>query len=212
MKFKNIFPLYSIMKVLNQISKGGKMLKPLLRSKVLLYFLSIVSILNILFFGYLKDYQSVFAFIIIALLMSFFSKNMIIILFVAIALSNLIKFALHKRFEGLENMEEEDKKKENMEDMDEDMLDTPEFDKKLSDSLDRVSDKEISKMEKEEEKELDQAKKEEKQALYNDLKNDMVEFEELQRNIMNNMKEIDPLLTKAETFVEKFEGYKKKLN
>ena len=67
-------------------------------------------------------------------------------------------------------------------------------------------------MEKEEEKELDEAKKEEKQALYNDLKNDMVEFEELQRNIMNNMKEIDPLLTKAETFVEKFEGYKKKLN
>ena len=200
------------MKVLNQISKGGKMLKPLLRSKVLLYFLSIVSILNILFFGYLKDYQSVFTFIIIALLMSFFSKNMIIILFVAIALSNLIKFALHKLFEGLENMEEEDKKKENMEDMDEDMLDTPEFDKKLSDSLDRVSDKEISKMEKEEEKELDDAKKEEKQALYNDLKNDMVEFEELQRNIMNNMKEIDPLLTKAETFVEKFEGYKKKLN
>ena len=200
------------MKVLNQISKRGKMLKPLLRSKVLLYFLSIISILNILFFGYLKDYQSVFTFIIIALLMSFFSKNMIIILFVAIALSNLIKFALHKRFEGLENMEEEDKKKENMEDMDEDMLDTPEFDKKLSDSLDRVSDKEISKMEKEEEKELDDAKKEEKQALYNDLKNDMVEFEELQRNIMNNMKEIDPLLTKAETFVEKFEGYKKKLN
>ena len=200
------------MKVLNQISKGGKMLKPLLRSKVLLYFLSIVSILNILFFGYLKDYQSVFAFIIIALLMSFFSKNMIIILFVAIALSNLIKFALHKRFEGLENMEEEDKKKENMEDMDEDVLDTPEFDKKLTDSLDRVSDKEISKLEEEEEKELDEAKKEEKQALYNDLKNDMVEFEELQRNIMNNMKEIDPLLTKAETFVEKFEGYKKKLN
>ena len=32
--------------------------------------------------------------------------------------------------------------------------------------------------------------KEEKKALYNDLKNDMVEFEELQRNIMNNMKEI----------------------
>jgi hypothetical protein len=185
------------MKVLNQISKGGKMLKPLLRSKVLLYFLSIVSILNILFFGYLKDYQSVFAFIIIALLMSFFSKNMIIILFVAIALSNLIKFALHKRFEGLENMEEdkenmEEDKKKNMEDMDEDELGV-EFDEN-------------------EKEELDEAKKEEKKALYNDLKNDMVEFEELQRNIMNNMKEIDPLLTKAETFVEKFEGYKKKLN
>jgi len=196
------------MKVLNKISKGGKMLKPLLRSKVLLYFLSILSILNILFFGYIKDYQSVFAFIIIALLMSFFSKNMIVILFVAIALSNLIKFALHRRYEGLDNM----KKKENMEDMEEqqDITEEEALDD-LEASFKDVIDEDAKKIEKQQEKEAADAEVEEKKALYNDLKNDMVEFEELQRNIMNNMKEIDPLLTKAETFVEKFEGYKKKL-
>lgn len=196
------------MKVLNKISKGGKMLKPLLRSKVLLYFLSILSILNILFFGYIKDYQSVFAFIIIALLMSFFSKNMIVILFVAIALSNLIKFALHRRYEGLDNM----KKKENMEDMEgeQDITEEEDLDD-LEASFKDVIDEDAKKIEKQQEKEAADAEVEEKKALYNDLKNDMVEFEELQRNIMNNMKEIDPLLTKAETFVEKFEGYKKKL-
>tara|TARA_B100000282_G_C31675073_1_gene464018 strand:+ start:328 stop:921 length:594 start_codon:yes stop_codon:yes gene_type:complete len=196
------------MKVLNKISKGGKMLKPLLRSKVLLYFLSILSILNILFFGYIKDYQSVFAFIIIALLMSFFSKNMIVILFIAIALSNLIKFALHRRYEGLDNM----KKKENMEDMEEqqDITEEEALDD-LEASFKDVIDEDAKKIEKQQEKEAADAEVEEKKALYNDLKNDMVEFEELQRNIMNNMKEIDPLLTKAETFVEKFEGYKKKL-
>lgn len=196
------------MKVLNKISKGGKMLKPLLRSKVLLYFLSILSILNILFFGYIKDYQSVFAFIIIALLMSFFSKNMIVILFVAIALSNLIKFALHRRYEGLDNM----KKKENMEDMEgeQDITEEEALDD-LEASFKDVIDEDAKKIEKQQEKEAEDAEVEEKKALYNDLKNDMVEFEELQRNIMNNMKEIDPLLTKAETFVEKFEGYKKKL-
>tara|TARA_Y100000992_G_C21271839_1_gene497370 strand:- start:2771 stop:3364 length:594 start_codon:yes stop_codon:yes gene_type:complete len=197
------------MKVLNKISKGGKMLKPLLRSKVLLYFLSILSILNILFFGYIKDYQSVFAFIIIALLMSFFSKNMIIILFVAIALSNLIKFALHRRYEGLDNMK---KKKENMEDMKEEEDKTEEDLDDLEASFEDVVDEDANKIEKQQEEEAEAAEAEEKKTLYNDLKNDMVEFEELQRNIMNNMKEIDPLLTKAETFVEKFEGYKKKLN
>ena len=140
--------------------------------------------------------------------MSFFSKNMIVILFVAIALSNLIKFALHRRYEGLDNM----KKKENMEDMEEqqDITEEEALDD-LEASFKDVIDEDAKKIEKQQEKEAADAEVEEKKALYNDLKNDMVEFEELQRNIMNNMKEIDPLLTKAETFVEKFEGYKKKL-
>ena len=79
-------------------------------------------------------------------------------------------------------------------------------------TLNKIADEEIQEAKDEEKVAIDKAKQEEKQALYTDLKNDMIEFEELQKNIMNNMKEIDPLLTKAENFVEKFEGYKKKLN
>ena len=56
---------------------SGKVFKNIIQSKVLLYFLSLVSILNVLFFGYIKDFQSVFTFLIVGLLMSFFSNNMI---------------------------------------------------------------------------------------------------------------------------------------
>lgn len=149
------------------------------------------------------------AFIIIALLMSFFSKNMIIILFVAIVLTNLIKFALHKSLynEGMENMDEEEDE-ELKESMDHEGETNEE---KLEDSLEKVLDEDLEEIQKDDDMRAEEVKKQEKEQIYSDLKNDMVEFEELQRSIMNNMKEIDPLLTKAETFVEKFEGYKKKL-
>ena len=190
------------MKLLNKLSKSGsKLFKNAIQSKVLLYFLAVVSILNVLFFGYLKDYASVFSFIIIALLMSFFSKNMIVILLVAIVLSNLIKFTIKVSYEGLENMEDE-----------KDEEDDNDIEGTIEKTLNRIADEEIQEQKNEEQVAIDKAKEEEKQALYSDLKNDMIEFEELQKNIMSNMKEIDPLLTKAENFVEKFEGYKKKLN
>lgn len=189
------------MKLLNKISKtGSKLFKNAIQSKVLLYFLAVISILNILFFGYLRDYASVFSFIIIALLMSFFSKNMIVIFLVAIVLSNLIKFTIKVSYEGLENME------------DEKIEEDPDLEKTIEETIKKVADDEIEEQNEQEKVAIDKAKEEEKQALYTDLKNDMIEFEELQKNIMNNMKEIDPLLTKAENFVEKFEGYKKKMN
>tara|TARA_B100000902_G_C26879086_1_gene701667 strand:- start:350 stop:658 length:309 start_codon:yes stop_codon:yes gene_type:complete len=52
----------------------------------------------------------------------------------------------------------------------------------------------------------DQIKK--KQETYEKLKSDFTEFQSIQENILKNMKEIDPLLTKAENFIEKFEQYK----
>ena len=61
-------------------------------------------------------------------------------------------------------------------------------------------------------KESDDLDQQQKMEMYKELKKDMIEFEGLQKSIMNNMKEIDPLLTRAENFVEKFEGYKAKLD
>ena len=126
---------------------------------------------------------------------------MIVILLVAIVLSNLIKFTIKVSYEGLENMEDE-----------KDEEDDTDIEGTIEKTLNRIADEEIQEQKDEEQVAIDKAKEEEKQALYSDLKNDMIEFEELQKNIMSNMKEIDPLLTKAENFVEKFEGYKKKLN
>ena len=49
-----------------------------------------------------------------------------------------------------------------------------------------------------------------KKQTYDELKSDFTEFQSIQKDILNNMKEIDPLLAKAETFINKFEQYKKK--
>ena len=119
---------------------------------------------------------------------------MIIILLVAIVLSNLIKFTIKVSHEGLENMEDEKDEK-----------DDTDIEGTIEKTLNKIADEEIQEAKDEEQVAIDKAKQEEKQALYTDLKNDMIEFEELQKNIMNNMKEIDPLLTKAENFVEKFD-------
>jgi len=141
-------------KLSTKMVKGGKIFKNVIQSKVLLYFLSLLSIMNILFFGYVKDYQSVFVFIIIALLMSFFSKNMIIILLVALAFANLIKYVLHKKmfYEGLETMEDEGVELDNDENIDD-------IEKVLADAAEgEVND--------EDEEQVETAKKEEKKELY----------------------------------------------
>lgn len=190
---------------------SGKVFKNIIQSKVLLYFLSLVSILNVLFFGYIKDFQSVFTFLIVGLLMSFFSNNMIVILLTAIVFTNLIKFTLkiQPSNEGMDNMKKKKKVKENMETEEEDDSvvvsgdDKKELEKLLEDSTN---------LEEEVEENKDDLDQQQKMEMYKELKKDMIEFEGLQKSIMNNMKEIDPLLTRAETFVEKFEGYKAKLD
>ena len=191
---------------------SGKVFKNIIQSKVLLYFLSLVSILNVLFFGYIKDFQSVFTFLIVGLLMSFFSNNMIVILLTAIVFTNLIKFTLkiQPSNEGMDNMKKKKKKvKENMETEEEDdsVVVSGEDKKQLDKMFDDADD-----LEEEVEENKDDLDQQQKMEMYKELKKDMIEFEGLQKSIMNNMKEIDPLLTRAETFVEKFEGYKAKLD
>jgi len=51
-------------------------------------------------------------------------------------------------------------------------------------------------------------KKEEKVEL-SELKEEYKDFQGIQEKIINNMKEINPLLDKAESFIQKFESYKK---
>jgi hypothetical protein len=66
----------------------------LLHSKILLYVLVFVSIVNI--FTYVSTNNQTYAgfMILIGFLASFFSKNMIVIMFTAIAITNLIRFGM----------------------------------------------------------------------------------------------------------------------
>jgi hypothetical protein len=93
--------------------------QPILQSRLVLYLLFFFSVVTL--FGFALNGEFLFAiiFIIVGFLTSFFSKNMIVILFLALAVTNIIIQGLrgeHQQ-EGLENKknEDEDETKESLE-------------------------------------------------------------------------------------------------
>src|SRR6056300_719693 len=169
-------------------------LKSLLQNKFVLYVLVLVALLNILMLANGKDFNSVIVFVIVGFLTSFFSKNMIVILLTALLFTHALKYITRMvRKEGMEDK----KKKEGIEEKEE----APATEDNVEDA-------------KEEEREEKMDSKEEellkKKQTYDELKSDFTEFQSIQKDILQNMKEIDPLLEKAETFINKFEQYKKK--
>jgi len=198
-------------------------MKSLLHNKYVLYLIVLASVLNILLLPNGKDFNSVVIFIIVGFLTSFFSKNMIVILLIALLFTHGIKYGNKViRKEGLEGLEGEESKEgdEGEESKEgEEKGDPKEGDEKVEskkkdvlgdDQLQALIDKSVSGSNN---RLKDIASKEgnikEKQATYDKLKGDFNEFQDIQKDILNNMKVIDPLLTRAENFITKFEHYKK---
>jgi predicted membrane protein len=190
-------------KSLKQLKKFN--VKSLLHNRVVLYVIVLLSILNVLFLANKKDYNSVMLFVIVGFLTSLFNKNMIVILLVALLATLAFKQMnqlmnkenmKNKKKEGLKNKNKKSEDDEDEDEDEEDVVDEENEDLKLDDNeLDGMED--------------DSEKLKEKQETYDKLKDDFTEFQDIQKNILGNMKEIEPLLTKAEDFIEKFESYKK---
>ena len=66
----------------------------LLESKAVLYFLVIISIVNMVTYGATNEPIYAGYMLLIGFLTSFFSKNMIVVLFIAIAFTNIIRFGM----------------------------------------------------------------------------------------------------------------------
>lgn len=192
-------------------------MKSLLHNKYVLYLIVLASVLNILLLANGKDFNSVVIFIIVGFLTSFFSKNMIVILLIALLFTHGIKYGNKViRKEGLEGLEgeegqegEEGEEKEDPKEGDE-KVESKKKDVLGDDKLQDLIDKSVSGSNN---RLKDIASKEgdikEKQATYDKLKGDFNEFQDIQKDILNNMKVIDPLLTRAENFITKFEHFKK---
>ena len=152
-------------------------MKKLMYNRGVLYALCILALFNLIMYANARDFNSVITMLIVGVLMSFFSKNMIIILAVAIGVTYLLNYNSVKLIsEGAENMKKEGE--ESAEETAEESADGTDEDKKK---------------------------------MYDELQTDFKDFQKIQDSILTGMKEIDPLLTKAETFIEKFEHYGKKL-
>ena len=154
-------------------------MKKLMYNRGVLYALCILALFNIVMYANSRDFNSVMTMLIVGVLVSFFSKNMIVVLAVAIGVTYLLNYTSVKLIsEGAENMKKEG---------------------------------EGAGEEAGEKGEVEIAEDAEKKKMYDDLQTDFKDFQKIQDSILTGMKDIDPLLTKAETFIEKFEHYGKKL-
>ena len=161
----------SLLPSLPSISKSTS--NSILHNRVLLYALLAVALIDVLYLLNTRDFTSVIVFILVAVLTTFFSKNMIIVLFVAICITYMLKHT--KSLEGLEDMEEgEDEEIEINEDEN--------FEEKEKEGEIEVSTEQMT--------------------------GEMKEFMEVQDKIIKRMTELEPLMQRAEGFIEKFEKYK----
>ena len=91
---------------LRKIWKFKYNFNPILQNRFVLYFLFLLTLVQIVYFLNIWDLRSVVFFLIVGFLTSFFSKNMVVILLIALALTNIMKYGVRPSIEGMENPEE----------------------------------------------------------------------------------------------------------
>ncbi len=170
-KFMN--KVKSLLPSLPSISKNTS--NSILHNRVLLYALLAIALIDVLYLLNTRDFTSVIVFILVAVLTTFFSKNMIIVLFVAICITYMLKHT--KSLEGLEDMEEGE-----------------------DEEIEINEDENFEEKEKEKEGEIEVSTEQ--------MTGEMKEFMEVQDKIIKRMSELEPLMQRAEGFIEKFEKYK----
>ena len=82
----------------------------ILHNRFILYFILIVSILNIIGFATSGNLLSPVIFVLVGFLTTFFSKNMLVILMVSLLITNILNYGDVSNMEGMDN--ETDKSKE----------------------------------------------------------------------------------------------------
>lgn len=79
----------------------------ILHNRYILYLIFIIALSDLLLLVYNNDYYSASIFVLIGFLTSFFSKNMIVILFISIAFTNIIKYGTKAGTEGMSSNEKD---------------------------------------------------------------------------------------------------------
>jgi len=192
------------MKLLNTFNKSlhNLNLGAFLHNRYLLYILCILSIVNIVLLGNKLDYNSIIIFVVVGFLTSFFNKNMIVILAASLLTVNALNYKKYFK-EGAENMADDA--------VDDDAASDPASDPADGETTTvEETDPDLAPIQQTPPSTPEITKSTERTALYNNLTKDFKDFQDVQTKLLSTMKEIDPLLAKAEGFVNKFEGYKKK--
>ena len=80
----------------------------ILYSRVVLYIVLIICLFQLFMLTSVGDYYSCAVFVLVGFLTSFFSKNMLVILVIALVVTNILKYGANVRREGFEDAEIDD--------------------------------------------------------------------------------------------------------
>ena len=176
----------------------GKLLKmkynfnPVLQNQLVLYLFLFMTLTQIVLFVSNNDTMGIILMCMVGFLTSFFSKNMIVILCVALTATNVLKRGMKQiGYEGFEDKEETD------EETDEEEV-KPKKEKKGDEDVDDAPNS----------NELSDKTKDEMKRQFEKLKDEYPEFNALKGDIVEAMVKIDPILDKAEAFMNKYSKYK----
>lgn len=84
----------------------------IIHNKFVLYLVLIISLFNLFYLSVERDMVTIVIFILVGLLTSFFSKNMLVIMVIALTISSILKYGTRIRREGFEEEGDESKTEE----------------------------------------------------------------------------------------------------
>lgn len=179
----------------------GKLLKmkynfnPVLQNQVVLYLFLFMTLTQVVLFVSKNDTAGIVLMCIIGFLTTFFSKNMIVILCVVLIMTNLVKKGMKQvGYEGFEDKKEEKKEEEEDKTTEKEQKESTKVDDEIDDAPNSNESSSQTK---------DEMKRE-----FERLKEEYPEFSALKDDIVDAMVKIDPILDKAETFMNKYSKYK----
>ena len=176
-------------------------LGPVLHNRFVLYFMLFLAIVEILYFMGTRDFASLVILSLVGFLTTFFNKNMIVVLFLALVVTNALKYGVGSRLnEGFEGKKDESNA----------TIEKEKHDEKKHDEKKHDEKKDKDNQHKDGEKKNGDSKvtAEKVDEQYENLKEEYPKFKVVQQEILAGVQKMTPLLEKAEKFIDKFDAYK----
>jgi hypothetical protein len=174
LQLQKLFNKFSLNKFITKCASPSNV-KSVLNNRYLLYGLSLLVLLDLIYLANSRSFNTIIIFILVGFLTSFFCKNMIVIMLVALFVAHVLKSP--RSFEGAENMNEEAEDNKEKKEEDEN------YENKDKDESEQPEDEKI--------------------------KEELKEFATVQNEIIAGLTKLEPLINKADSFIEKFEKYSK---
>ena len=174
--------------------------KTILHNRFVLYFVFLISLVNLFMFVVQSDFMYALIFVLVGFLTSFFSKNMIVILCIALVITNILKYGVSIRTsEGFNDNSNEDEEEEEEE--------TEETNEEEEDETENTDDAFTNKKEG---FRSDDKKTSDNKSDAQGIKEDYMKLMEVQKNIVDNMTKITEPLAQAEEIVDRMRAKQEK--